>query len=86
MTASRRGRFGVAAALVALAATLAGPRPAFVEEREREEAGTTALVVGRVRSSRSFRTRAGLSILEALVADDSGTAVARWFWGGISRS
>ncbi len=46
------------------------------------EAGETALVVGRVRSSKSFRTRAGLSILEATIADASGTAIARWFYRG----
>ncbi len=46
------------------------------------EAGETALVVGRVATSRSFRTRAGLAILEAHVADASGTAIARWFYRG----
>ncbi|MDJ0521423.1 MAG: ATP-dependent DNA helicase RecG [Planctomycetota bacterium] len=53
------------------------PRPVVELEK-----GETALVVGRVRSSKSFRTRAGLSILEAVVADASGTAVARWFYRG----
>ena len=42
-----------------------------------------ALVIGHVRSSRSFRTRAGLTIVEAQIEDDSGVAVARWFYRGI---
>jgi RecG-like helicase len=46
------------------------------------EEGQTALVIGRVVSSKSFRTRSGVSILEAQIEDDSGTAVARWFYRG----
>ena len=45
-------------------------------------AGETVVVVGRVTGSRAFRTRRGLSILEAVVEDGSGTAVARWFYRG----
>jgi len=46
------------------------------------EAGETVLVVGHVRSSRAVRTRSGISILEACVEDESGTALARWFYRG----
>ncbi len=47
------------------------------------EGGATALVIGRVTSSKAFRTRSGVSILEAHVEDDAGgTLEARWFYRG----
>jgi ATP-dependent DNA helicase RecG len=46
------------------------------------EDGAAALVIGRVTSSRAVRTRGGLSLLEARVADDVGTVRARWFYRG----
>jgi ATP-dependent DNA helicase RecG len=53
------------------------PRPiAALEDEE------TALVVGCVTRSRSFRARGGISILEARVEDDSGSLAARWFYRG----
>jgi len=48
------------------------------------EKGATALVIGRVAQSRSFRTRRGLSILEAAVEGEDGTAMARWFYRGFT--
>ena len=46
------------------------------------EDGETALVLGTVASSRAFRTRSGVSILEAVVEDDAGSVEARWFYRG----
>ncbi len=46
------------------------------------EAGVTTLVIGVVERSRSFRTRRGMTILEATVADDAGRIDARWFHRG----
>ena len=44
--------------------------------------GESVLVIGRVVTSRAFRTRRGMSILEATVEDDSGSVRARWFQRG----
>ncbi len=44
-----------------------------------------ALVVAKVLESRSVRARGGLTILEALVADETGQIMARWFQRGFQR-
>ena len=48
-----------------------------------EDDGEAALVLGRVVTSKAFRTRGGVSILEARVADEAGDELtARWFYRG----
>ena len=49
------------------------------------EPDARALVVAKVLESRSVRARGGLTILEALVADETGTIMARWFQRGFQR-
>ena len=46
------------------------------------EKGQAVFALGRVVQSKSFRTRGGLSILEAVIEDESGAALARWFYRG----
>ena len=53
------------------------PRP--MASLENDE---TALVIGTVTGSKSFRTRGGVSILEAQVEDGDATLTARWFYRG----
>ncbi len=78
------GRMGVdtLADLLRLAPRRYEDRTRAVPIAELEDDGKPALVIGRVTASRAFRTRSGISILEASVRDDSGTAVARWFYRG----
>ncbi|MDF1701442.1 MAG: ATP-dependent DNA helicase RecG [Planctomycetota bacterium] len=53
--------------------------PCPIEDLESE---TTVLVIGRVEASKAFRTRGGVSILEATVTDGTGSVHARWFYRG----